>query len=172
MAAAVDDGTEDQTMTAPQCQTYDRGLLLIGIFKLTKAVFFVLIAAGAMHFIHHDLGQTLDHVVTFLRFDPENRFVSLMLGKADLVTHHRIRQFSMFTAAYALLCSVEGIGLMRRKVWAEYLTLWLSASFIPWELYEFIHHRTLVRVSILLMNLAITLYLVWLLRRKRLPQDI
>ncbi len=156
------------TVNAPgQHQPYDRGLLVIGIFKLMKAVFFVSIAAGAMHFIHHDLGQTLDRLVAFLRFDPENRFVSLVLGKADLVTHHRIRQFSMLTAAYALLCSVEGIGLMLRKVWAEYLTLWLSAMFIPWELYELFHHRTVVRVGILLTNLVITLYLVWLLRRKK-----
>lgn len=157
----------EHTVTAPGRAKHDQGLLLIGIFKLTKAVFFVAIAAGALHFIHHDLGESLDRVVKFLRFDAENRFVSLLLGKADLITHHRLRQISMGTAAYAVLCTIEGVGLMRRKVWAEYLTLWLSASFLPWEAYELLHHANLWRLGILLMNLMITLYLVWLLRRKR-----
>jgi len=157
----------EQTVTAPKRAPHDQGLLLIGIFKLSKAIFFVAIAFGALHFVHHDLGQTLDRVITFLRFDTENRFVSLLLGKADLITHHRLRQISMGTAAYAVLCTVEGVGLMRRKVWAEYLTLWLSASFLPWEVYELTRHTNLWRLGILLMNLVITLYLVWLLRRKR-----
>lgn len=146
---------------------HDPGLLIIGAFKLSKAIFFVGVALGALHFIHHDLGQTLTHVFNVLRFDNENRFVSLVLGKAELVTHHRIRLFSMGTALYGLLCSVEGTGLLLRKVWAEYLTLWLSVSFVPWEMYELIRHASLWRFVILLMNVLITAYLVWLLRRKR-----
>ncbi len=146
---------------------YDPGLLLIGVFKLSKAVFFVGVALGALHFIHHDLSQSLTHLFNVLRFDNENRFVGLVLGKAELVTHHRIRLFSMGTALYGLLCSVEGTGLLLRKVWAEYLTLWLSVSFVPWEIYEVIRRGNMWRLVILLMNLAITAYLVWLLRRKR-----
>lgn len=166
MAVAAQAETE-HAIAAPECRKHDRGLLLIGIFKLTKAIFFVSVAAGAMHFIHHDLGKALDRVVAFTHLDAENRFVSLVLGKADQVTHHRIRQFSIFSTSYAILCSVEGIGLMRRKIWAEYFTLWLSASFVPWELYEVIHHFTWLRVMVLATNLLIVLYLVWLLRRKR-----
>lgn len=148
-------------------QKHDPGLLLIGIFKLSKAVFFVGVALGALHFIHHDLGRSLQHVFDVLRFDNENRFVGLVLGKAELVTHHRIRLFSMGAALYGILCSVEGIGLLRRKVWAEYLTLWLSVSFVPWEMYELVRHGTLWRFVILFMNLVISAYLLWLLRRKR-----
>ncbi len=152
----------------PECSPkHDTGLLLIGIFKLSKAVFFVGVALGALHFIHHDLGKTLERWFNALHFDNENRFISLIVGKAELVSHHRIRLFSIGTALYGMLCSVEGVGLMRHKVWAEYLTLWLSASFVPWEAYEVLRHANLWRITILLMNLGITGYLVWLLRRKQ-----
>ncbi len=162
-AAGAAEGT-----TAESCRPrHDPGLLIIGLFKLSKAVFFVGVALGALHFIHHDLSQTLTHVFNVLRFDNENRFVSLILEKSELVTHHRIRLFSIGTALYGLLCSVEGTGLLLRRVWAEYLTLWLSVSFVPWEMYEVIRHGNFWRLMILLMNLAITAYLVWLLRRKR-----
>ncbi len=160
--SAVDCGTTHSCK-----RKHDPGLLIIGIFKLSKAVFFVGVSLGALHFIHHDLSQTLTHVFNVLRFDNENRFVGLVLSKSELVTHHRIRLFSIGTALYGLLCSVEGVGLLRRKVWAEYLTLWLSASFVPWEMYEVVRHANLWRFVILVMNLIITAYLVWLLRRKR-----
>ncbi len=145
----------------------DRGLLLIAVFKLSKAFFFLAVAAGAMHFIHHDLGQALDRLVAILNLDTENRLVSLVLGKADLVTHHRIRQFSMLSVGYALLCLAEGYGLIRRRIWAEYFTLWLSTAFVPWELWELIRHPQWWRLAVPAINLMIVGYLVWLLRKKR-----
>ncbi len=144
----------------------DSGLYLIGIFKLGKALLFLGIGFGALHFVHHDLGDALERLVALFRFDPENHIVSLVLGKAEQLSHHRLRQISLFTCLYAGLAMTEGIGLLMRKTWAEYLTLWLSVSFIPWECYELSRHPDLWHVSILLMNVAITSYLVWLLRRK------
>ena len=35
----------------------DRGLLLIGLFKLAKSVFFFFVGIGALHLLHKDLGD-------------------------------------------------------------------------------------------------------------------
>lgn len=145
----------------------DPGLLLIGIFKLLKALFFIGVGFGALHFLHHDLSDTLQRIVTRRGFDPENHFVSMVLDRADLITHHRLQQISAGTFAYAALALTEGIGLMRRKVWAEYLTLWLSVSFLPWEIFEMVRDLNWWRGGIFLTNVLIVLYLVWLLRSKR-----
>lgn len=156
---------------------FDRGLLLIGLFKLVKAIFFVAVAAGAMHFLHHDLGQALNRLVDIFDLDTENRFIALLLGKVDLVTqdphllHHRIRQFSMLSVGYALLCLVEAYGLLRKRVWAEYFTLWLSTAFVPWELWELLRHPDWWRLAVPVINLLIVGYLIWLLRRKRRRSD-
>ncbi|MBS1816264.1 MAG: DUF2127 domain-containing protein [Acidobacteria bacterium] len=145
----------------------DRGVLIIGIFKLLKSLFFVGVGFGALHFIHHDLVETLQHLVDSRGFDPENRFVSLVIDKAELVTHHRLRQITYGTFGYAAVAMVEGIGLIRRKVWAEYLTLWLSISFLPWELYELVFHPNWWRLAILVTNVLIVVYLVWVVRQKK-----
>ncbi len=57
---------------------------------------------------------------------------------------------------------------MLEKVWAEYLTLSLTISFLPWELYEMARRPDWFRLSLLVINLAVLGYLVWLLRRKKL----
>jgi uncharacterized membrane protein (DUF2068 family) len=103
-----------------------------------------------------------------LRFDPESRFVALLLDKVDLIDAHRLRQISVATFGYSALALTEGVGLLLEKVWAEYLTLLLTISFLPWELYELARRPDWFRLSLLLINLAVLWYLIWLLRRKKL----
>jgi uncharacterized membrane protein (DUF2068 family) len=67
--------------------------------------------------------------------------------------------------AYGLLEIVEGVGLVFRRRWAEYLVLVASAAFLPVEVDELIRHPTPVKGITLAVNIAIVVYLVW---RKRL----
>ena len=148
-------------------QARDSGLFLIGIFKLLKAVFFLSISLGALHFVHHDLTGSVARVIRILHFDAESHFVDLLMEKVGQITHHKLRLISMGTSLYAALCLTEAYGLLTRKVWAEFVTLWLSVSFLPWEIYELSRRPSSWHVGILLANLAIVAYLLWLLRRKK-----
>ena len=147
--------------------SHDRGLLLIGLFKLAKAIFFFCIGVGAIHLLHKDLEDEVMRLAVRFKFDPESRFVSLLLDKVNLIDAHRLREISVATFAYSALALTEGVGLLLEKVWAEYLTLVLTISFLPWELYELARRPDWFRVSLLLINLAVLGYLIWLLRRKK-----
>ncbi len=147
--------------------SHDRGLLLIGLFKLAKSIFFFCIGAGAIHLLHKDLGDEVLRLATRLRFDPESRIVSLIMDKVDLIDAHRLREISFATFAYSALALTEGWGLVMEKVWAEYLTLGLTVMFLPWELYELARRPDWFRLGLLVINLAVLWYLVWLLRRKK-----
>lgn len=147
---------------------HDRGLFLIGLFKLGKSILFFGIGAGAIHLLHKDLVDVVMRVAVALKFDPESRFIAMLLDKADLIDAHRLKQISAATFGYSALALTEGIGLLLEKVWAEYLTLILTLSFLPWELYELARRPDWFRLGLLLINLAVLWYLVWLLRRKNL----
>ncbi len=147
---------------------HDRGLLLIGLFKLGKSLFFFCLGFGAIHLLHKDIADEVMRLATALKFDPESRLVALVLDKVDLIDAHRLREISMATFGYSALALTEGVGLLLEKVWAEYLTLILTVSFLPWEMYELIRRPDWFRLSLLLINLAVLWYLVWLLRRKGL----
>jgi uncharacterized membrane protein (DUF2068 family) len=148
------------------------GLLLVGLYKLSKAIFFGAMGAGALHLIHHNFGDFVMGVVDRLPIDPESHFVGLIMDRADLVNHHELRQFSMATFAYSVTCLIEGTGLMRRKVWAEYLTTILTAMALPWETYELIHHFTWLKVGVILVNLGVLIYLLWVLKQKRQQGEV
>ncbi len=161
MTAAVARRSEDRP------SMHDNGLLLIGLFKLGKAIFFFCVGIGVIHLLHKDLSDEVMRLATALRFDPESRVVSLLMDKVDLIDAHRLREIGFATFAYSALALTEGIGLLLEKVWAEYLTLILTISFLPWELYELARRPSWFRLGLLAINLAVLWYLVWLLKRKR-----
>ena len=170
----MDKGTPIEELVEPaaphatgHAPAHDRGLLLIGLFKLGKAILFFCIGVGAIHLLHKDLGDELLKLAAALRFDPESRVVSVLMEKVDLIDAHRLREIGFATFAYSALALTEGIGLMLEKVWAEYLTLFLTVSFLPWELYELARRPNWFRLGLLVINLVVLAYLVWLLQRKK-----
>lgn len=146
--------------------SHDRGLLTIAIFKLAKSAFFFCLGVGVIHFLHKDLRDPVLWLARAFRFDPESRAVSLVLDKVDLIGAPRLREIGIATFAYSALALTEGIGLLLERTWAEYLTLILTISFVPWEMFELIAHPSSIRVGIFVINLAVLWYLIWLLRRK------
>jgi uncharacterized membrane protein (DUF2068 family) len=135
--------------------------VLIGVLKLLKALLFILLGFGALRLLHKDLVDVLTHLIVALRFDPENHFVNLVLEKVALISPHRLRQISIAIFCYAGLDIIEGTGLALEKPWAEYLTLILTASFLPWELFEIIRHITWLKVVLLVLNTVVVIYLVF-----------
>src|SRR3954452_23443969 len=64
-------------------------------------------------------------------------------------------------AVYAIIEGVEAYGLWQGKRWAEYLTLIVTASFLPLEVYEISHRVTVFKVFALIVNIAIVVYLLY-----------
>src|SRR5580704_3560557 len=151
----------------PSARRHDRWLLLIGGFKLVEAVFFLLVGVGAIHFLHRDLRDAVLQLATKLRRDPEGRLVGFVLNHIDVITAQRLRQIGVATFLYAGLRVAEGWGLVLEKVWAEYLTVGVTVSFLPLEMFEIVRRPDWFRVGIMVINLLVLAYLVWLLQRKK-----
>ena len=60
---------------------------------------------------------------------------------------------------YALLHFLEAYGLWRERRWAEWLAVIISGVYIPIEIWELIRHVSWLRITLLVVNLAIILYL-------------
>jgi uncharacterized membrane protein (DUF2068 family) len=76
-----------------------------------------------------------------------------------------LREFGIGTFIYSGVRFTEGIGLMLRQKWAEYLTVILTGALIPLEVWEIIKHTTGVKIAVLIINIVIVIYLIVELRR-------
>ena len=140
---------------------HDRWLIMIGAFKILEGTLFVLLGLGVIRLLHRDIGDLLLRAALALRLDTESRFVNLLLEQVQLLTPHKMRLISVGIFLKAGLDYLEGIGLVLEKTWAEWLTIGLTASFLPWEIFEIVRHFTWVKVGITLLNVLVLIYLVW-----------
>lgn len=145
----------------------NRWLELIALYKLLQAALLVAVGVGALKLLHKDVADVLAHIARGLRMNPEGHLVSILLDKASLIDDKRLHEISLFLFGYAALGVIEGLGLMLEKVWAEYFTSFITASFLPIEIFELMHKVTWLRVSLLVLNLAVLAYLVSHLIRRR-----
>jgi uncharacterized membrane protein (DUF2068 family) len=146
---------------------HSRGLLLVGLFKLSKAIFFGAAGIGALKLLHRDVGDLVMRLTSLVPLDPNGHLASVIMDKADLVGNHQLRQVGYSSLAYACVCLVEGVGLLMEKVWAEYVTVVLTVLALPWEIYELVREPSPYRAGLLVLNVMVLLYLLWLIRRMR-----
>lgn len=150
------------TVSPPQISKrpkHNKLLLLIASYKTLQAILFALIGLGARHMLHKDVGDELAAIADHLRFNPESRLVNIVLDRASLLNDPVLRRIGILAFAYSAISYVEGIGLYFERVWAEYLTLIITASFLPLEIVEIFRRQTWFRFSLLGVNLLVFLYL-------------
>jgi uncharacterized membrane protein (DUF2068 family) len=144
---------------------HDVVIRLIGLFKLMKALILIAIGIGALSLRHHRDGAlgTWIHAVVF---DPHGTYFHRAVARISGLDTRQLAGIAIGSIAYAAVFIVEGIGLMLRQGWAEVMTVIITTSFIPLEIYELVEHRSWQKVGVVVVNVLIVLYLVRRLRRE------
>ena len=157
-------------------------LYLIIAGKLIKGALSLLLALGVYKMTGAGLSDLFDRFVHWVHLDPENRFLSDIGDRLELVTPANVRWMATGTFLYSLFALVEGVGLIFRVPWAGWLAIGESAFFIPIEIFELVrrHRSEMLNPSKseflshpqigLSIVLALNVFIVWYLyaNRKRL----
>jgi len=147
-------------MPIAQPEKSNRLILLIGAFAILKALLLLIVAMAVRHLINADIALTLAGWVRHIRVDPENHYLHTAIEKITGIPRKRLHELSVGTFIYAALFFVEGVGLLLHRRWAEYLTVITTSGLLPIEIYEIREHATVMKVLLLILNVAIIAYLV------------
>jgi uncharacterized membrane protein (DUF2068 family) len=142
------------------------GIFIIALFKLLKGALFCALAVSALKLIDRDIAEIFWVWISRLHIDIENGFVQSIFTSLDLVDNRMLEEISTVTFVMAGLFFIEGLGLLFQKRWAEYMTVFETGLFIPLEIFELVRHATITKVSLLTINVAVVMYLLFLLLRK------
>jgi uncharacterized membrane protein (DUF2068 family) len=153
--------TDSPSPISPR-RRHDKGLVLIAAYKLLQALIFAALGVGAVKLLHQDAADVLARVADHLHFNSEWRLVDFILDRASLLDDPLLRRIGLAAFAYAALAILEGVGLYLEKAWGEYLTLLITASFLPWEVFEILRRVTWFRSGLLAVNVLVFVYLLQL----------
>jgi uncharacterized membrane protein (DUF2068 family) len=144
-----------------------RVLRLIAAERIIRGA--LLLAAGVYLLFHvnSDFGRLAERVLRAIDLDPRRPLFHRVVAYLHHVYASEVRIAALFALGYGTLELVEGTGLWLDQLWAEYLTVIATSLLVPFELYELVHHPSLLKAGGLVVNIAIVAYLVHLLRRRR-----
>jgi len=148
-------------------KTPHRALRLIAAYKAIKALALLVAAIAAFGLIGDGNLETLFAWVMQL---PIHHGHDLLVGTIDKLFGLGPRKFlaiGVVLCIYAAVFLVEGWGLWRERRWAEYLTVIVTASLLPFEIWEVVRHYSWLKLATLGANGVIVVYLVHVLHRPR-----
>jgi uncharacterized membrane protein (DUF2068 family) len=141
-------------------------LRLIALFKFCKVATLLVVGVTSLKLMHSDLADTLGQWVAKLHLAPGHHLIEDTLQKAGDVTPDKMKLVGIASFVYAALFLTEGIGLWLQKRWGEWVTIIITSSLIPLEIYELIRHPSWVKAAVLIINIAVVLYLLYGIRHK------
>jgi uncharacterized membrane protein (DUF2068 family) len=144
-----------------------RALRVIAAYKLLKATGLLIVAGAAFGLIVPAHLQEFSEWLVSLPLRHGHGFLVRLIERLFELGPRKFLAIGIAACVYAAVFLVEGWGLWREKRWAEYMTVIVTASLIPIELWEIYEHVTWLKIAAFLANVAIVIYLVYLLKRPR-----
>ena len=149
-------------------RTHHTGLAVIAVFKVVKGVLLLLVGLGLLKLVHAEIATLFSLLIEGLHLNADSRLIHALVLKIDALQPSSVLLAGLVSLGYAGMLLVEGIGLWLEFTWAAYLTVVSTSLLLPFELYEVIEQVSVLRIGVLLLNLAIVAYLVSQLRRHTL----
>jgi uncharacterized membrane protein (DUF2068 family) len=147
-----------------------RMLRAVASFECFKGVFVVLMGACALALVHKDTWLIAESILARLHISTDNRWSLMLLDFADSITDARLWAAARIAFLYAILRFTEAYGLWKERIWAEWVALISGTLLLPLEVRELFRGVTFVRCALLVGNLAVVLYMLYVIlvnRRER-----
>lgn len=148
----------------------DAGLRAVASFEAFKGILVILL--GLLIVIFHERAEDVtQNLLDHLHINPDRRIGHALLNAAATVSDARLWTILAAILSYATVRFVEAWGLWHRRVWAEWFALLSGAMYLPLELLKVAERATWERVSVLVINTIIVLYMLYIrIRERNAPQ--
>lgn len=136
----------------------------VASFELAKGLIVLAAAFGILFLVGKDPWDIADSLLHLLHISPDHHFAQVFLDWADTLTASKLWAVAGAAAGYSILRFTEAYGLWHARAWAEWIALVSGAVYLPFEVYKLVHRQSLFHISVLVINLAIVVYMAYLLK--------
>ena len=143
------------------------GLRIVSAFEALKGILVLLAGCGLLSFIHKGLHEAAVQLVRVLHFNPAQHYPSIFIDAANRVTDFQLWMLALSALLYSVIRIAEAYGLWTQQQWAEWFGLLSGAIYLPIEVYELSRELTWPRITVLLVNAGVVLYLADVLAKAR-----
>ena len=144
-----------------------RVLRAVAGLEFFKGVFVVLMGICAIALVHKDVWLIAESLLALLHISTDRRSAQIFLDFADSVTDARLWAAARIAFAYAALRFTEAYGLGKARTWAEWVAFVSGTLLLPLEVRELFRGITFWRSALLVGNLAIVCFMLYVILENR-----
>ncbi len=137
------------------------GLRSIALIEFLKGTGAIGAAVLLLLHPHASYGHLAERVLHAFHIHLNSIVAIEVISWARRIDIRHIHIAVIFAFVYAGLRFLEGWGLWRVKTWAEWFGFLNGSLYLPIELIEIYRHYTGVKLTILIINIIVVLYLGW-----------
>jgi uncharacterized membrane protein (DUF2068 family) len=138
-------------------------LRAVASLELAKGLVVLLLGFGAISLVHKDAWDVAEALLHFLHVNPDRHHsAQVFLNLADNLTDRKLWAMAGGAAAYSIIRFIEGYGLWHERSWAEWFALISGLVYVPFEAYEVARRSTAIHWAVLLINIGIVFYMIYL----------
>ncbi len=149
----------------------DRTIMrLLAAERVLRGLLLLFVAGLVLYFrdSHTRLENAFDNELSLLRpladqlgWDLDRSEVLRGISRVFTFSPQTLIWIAIGLCAYAGLMFVESYGLWNLRRWGEYFSVVATSVFLPWEIFEVSRKVTVLRLALLLINIAAVVWLVW-----------
>jgi uncharacterized membrane protein (DUF2068 family) len=139
-----------------------KGVRTVATFEFTKGIVVLLAGLGVFSMRHKDIWGVAESLLEFLHANPHHHFVGIFIDLVYKVSDIRLWKIATIAVVYVILRFVEAYGLWYVRPWAEWLAIASGSIYIPFEVADLLRRPDVLRLLILVINVAIVLYMLML----------
>ena len=132
-------------------------------FEFFKGIFVVVMGVCALALVHKDTWLIAESLLARLHISTDSRWAQMFLDFADSITDARLWAAARIAFAYAVLRFTEAYGLWKGRTWAEWVAFVSGTLLLPLEVRELFRGVTFVRCALLVGNLAVVFYMLYVI---------
>ena len=144
-----------------------RVLQTVATIEFVKGVFVTLMGICALLLVHKDAWLYAESLLALFHISTDRRIAQLFLDFADNITDAKLWAAARLAFAYSALRFTEAYGLWHCRTWAEWVAAVSGTLLLPLEIHELFRRVTLLRCGLLIGNVAIVVYMIYVILANR-----
>ena len=138
------------------------GLRSVAVFEALKGALVILAGVGVLALIHRDVQTLAEQLVRHMHLNPSRHYPCIFIEMAARLTDARLRMLALAAFGYSVVRFTEAYGLWHKRAWAEWFAIISGSLYLPAEIYELAHHPTIIKGVVLVTNVAVVGYMIYL----------
>lgn len=139
-----------------------KGVRTVASFEFGKGIVVLLAGLGVFSMRHKDIWGVAESFLEFIHANPHHHFVGIFIDLVYRISDIRLWKVAVLATVYVTLRFVEAYGLWYIRPWAEWLAIASGSIYIPFEVADLLRRPDIIRLLIILINVAIVLYMLML----------